>query len=404
VHTASLRDGRSAVVKVQRPGLELRLADDLRVLAHLAAFLDLTVAKLRPFDLPSLVRDFQHSLEAELDFQREAQNIRRFREQLSDDASVWIPSVIAELSTTRVLTLERSDGVRLETYVERHPGEATSLARRLGGLFVRQVFRDGLFHADPHPGNVFVMDDGVLCLHDFGMVGEISEPMREALVDLVEATVHGDARAATNSYLDLGLVPRDVDREALEDGVAKLVAEVRGQPLGEVSVGRALESLGRVGGRYRIRNPGAFMLLARAFITLEGVLARLDPHVSFVEMFRPAFTESVGQRLSPARLRRDALVAARALDKLAREGPDDVRRLLRRWGEGTLGKVTVAPDAPEAPRLARAERAQRQVLAAGFLTLAGAVLLAGASGWPATAGAALLWTGVAALAYRFVRG
>lgn len=404
VHTATLNDGRAVVVKVQRPGIEARLADDLLVLAQLAAFLDLTVPRLRPFDLPSLVRDFQRSLQAELDFEHEAQNIRLFQAQLAGDERVWIPTVIGELSTGRVLTLERSHGVRLEVYTEQHPGEAPTLARRLGGLFVRQVFRDGLFHADPHPGNVFVMADGVLCLHDFGMIGEISEPMREALVDLVEATVSGNARAATNAYLDLGLLPRNVDRERLEDDIGKLVADIRGGALAEVSVGHALESLGRVGGRYRIRNPGAFMLLARAFVTLEGILARLDPGVSFVEVFAPAFTDAIGLRMTPSRLRRDALAAARALDKLAREAPDDVRRILRQWGDGTVGRVTVVSDPAEASSRTRTERSRLQILSAGFLAVAGAILWSGSSGLPARLGAALLGLGAVVLAYRLVRG
>ncbi len=404
VHTATLRDGTSVVVKVQRPGLRTKVADDLLVLAHLAGFVDVTVAKLRPFDLPSVVRDFQASLEAELDFEQEAQNIRRFRRQLAGDDRVWIPDVLDELSSSRVLTLERSHGERLLAYVTSHPEEAPLLARRLGGLFIRQVFRDGLFHADPHPGNIFVMEDGVLCLHDFGMIGQLSEPMREALVDLVEATVSGDARAATNSYLDLGLVPRGIDRDALEDGVSALVEEVRRQPLAEVSVGRALESLARVGGRYRIRNPGAFLLLSRAFVTLEGVLARLDPKVGFVEMFRPAFTESIQVRLSPTRLRRDAVMTAKALDRLAREAPDDVRRIVRRWGEGALGKVSVVPDPTQVARAERAERNLRQILAAGFLALSGSVLATGGDGSVRAVGLAALVVGGVALAYRFVRG
>lgn len=404
VHPATLHDSRPVVVKVQRPDLDRRLMDDLLVLGQLASFLDLTVSRLRPFALPQLVRDFQQSIEAELDFLHEARNIERFQTRLASDERVWIPSVIEELSTARVLTLERSDGVRLEDYVAQHPDGAEQLARRLGGLFVRQVFNEGLFHADPHPGNIFVMPDGLLCLHDFGMVGEISDPMREALVELVEATVSGDARGATNAYLDLGLVPRDIEREGLEAAVEKLITEIRAKPLAEVSVGRALESLGRVGGRYRIRNPGAFMLLSRAFITLEGVLARLDPDVSFVEMFAPAFTDSNVGRLSPPRLRRDALLAGRALDKLAREAPGEVQRILRRWGDGSLGRVMTVTDAVDAERRARQARSLRQVAAAGFLAVAGAILLTGPSGWPSGLGAVLLVLGSAVSLYRIFRG
>ena len=404
VHVASLRSGRPVVVKVQRPDLDVQVAEDVLVLSHLAAFLDLAIPRLRPYDLPSLVRDFQRTLEAELDFLQEARNIRRFRERLEGDRRVWIPAVVDEFTTTRVLTMERSNGERLEAYAQRHPEAAKALARRLGGLFVRQVFRDGFFHADPHPGNIFVLPDGALCLHDFGMVGELPRSMREALVDLVESTVSGDPRAATESYFDLGLVPRDVDRRAVEEGVSELVREVRSQPLSEVSVGRAVETVGRLGGRCRIRDPGVFLLLCRAFVTLEGVLAKLDPGVSFVEMFRPAFADSLSERLSVDRLGSDMAPTLRAMERLATDAPREARRILHRWGEGALGRVTVTPDPVEAARRTRSERSIRQTVAAGFLALAGAVLLAGAPERLATVGSIFLIGGAAALAYRFVRG
>lgn len=164
VHAAVTRDGREVVVKIQRPGLEERVREDLLALAQVASVLDATVPRLRPFDLPALVRDFRASMERELDFRVEAGSIRRFEESLRDDATVWIPPVIGELSGQRVITMEHSHGARLDSYVAGHPEEASTLARRLGRLFIRQVFRDGLFHADPHPGNFFVMHDGVICL------------------------------------------------------------------------------------------------------------------------------------------------------------------------------------------------------------------------------------------------
>jgi ubiquinone biosynthesis protein len=404
VHAASLGDGTEVVVKVQRPGLGEQIEGDLLVLAQLAAFLDLTVSGLRPYDLPSLVRDFRASLEAELDFRREASNMTRFREAMADEPTVWIPAVIEDFSDRRVLTMERSHGVRLDRAVESGAEPARDLARRIGRLFVRQVFQDGLFHADPHPGNFFVLEDGVICLHDFGMIGELDERMREALVSLLDATVAGDGRAATDAYMDLGLLPRDVDRADLEDQIGALIAEIKRQPLAEVSVGHALGELGRLGGKHRIRNPGSFMLLARAFVTVEGVLARLDPEISFVELFGEALRETLGRRFSPDRVKRDAFVALRAIDRMAREAPDDVRRLLRRWGDGSLGRVTVAPDPQEVERAGRAAHLQRQVLAAGSLAIAGAILAVGAEGTPAVAGTALTVAGSVLLAWRaFVR-
>lgn len=403
VHAAVTHDGREVVVKVQRPGLDEQVREDLAALAQIASVLDATVPRLRPFDLPALVRDLRGSLEAELDFHREAANIRRFAASMKGQPGLWIPSPLEDLSGRRVITMERSHGARLQAYVDEHPGEGPVLARRLGRLFIRQVFRDGLFHADPHPGNFFVMPDGVICLHDFGMIGEVDERMREALVSLLDAVVAGDTRRATTAYLDLGLAPSNVDRQAIEAEVGQVVRDVRSRPLAEVSVGKALEGVIRVGARHRIRQPGAFMLLSRAFVTLEGVLSRLDPGLSFIEVFGSAMEETLGQRLSVDRVKRDAAQAVKALDRLTRDAPDDVRGVLRRWADGSLGRVVVAQDADEAVVHDRRARTQRRLLAAGFLSLTGAILSSGPDGTLRWAGLGLLGVGAGVLLVYSVR-
>jgi ubiquinone biosynthesis protein len=404
VHAATLKDGRDVVVKVQRPDLDELVHQDLLVLAQVAALFERGARRLRPYDLPALVRDFRHQLEDELDFRSESSHIGRFEGLLAKEDGLWIPSAIDEFSSSRVLTMERSHGVRLEQYVEANPEEAPKLARRIGRLFIRQIFRHGLFHADPHPGNFFVLEDGRLCLHDFGMIGEVDEMTREALVNLVDATVAGDGRAATRAYLDLGLLPRDVDRDSLQVEVSRLVSDIRSRPLAEVSVGEALQSLASLGGRHKIRNPGVIMMLSRVFITLEGVLARLDPSLSFIELFGEAFREALDRRLSPDRLRRDAFLALQAMDKLAREAPDDVRRILQSWGDGKLGQVIVGLESGEASRRRSEARSDRQTLAAGFITVAGAVLSVGAADNTHSFGLALTIGGLGILVYRFFKG
>lgn len=402
VHGATTRDGTAVVVKVQRPGLDERVAEDLVVLGQIAGALDLASSTARPFDPPALVREFRASLEAELDFRKEAENMGRIRAALAGEKAVWIPPVVQELSGRRVLTMHRSHGVRLDQYVGEHPGEAPALARRIGRLFIRQVFGEGVFHADPHPGNFFVMPDGALCLHDFGMTGQVDERMRESLVSLVEATVAGDARKATTAYLDLGLVPADVDRHAVEAEVARIVMEVRGQSLKDVSVGKTLGAVVRLGGRYRIRQPGAFMLLSRAFVTLEGVLARLDPGLAFVEVFGDAFRESVARRVDPGRLQRDAVQALRAVDRLAREAPEDVRTILTRWSDGSLGRVITASDREEREARSASDRALRRQVGWGFVAVSGAILAAGATPSLTVAGTVLVGVGVAALLFHVI--
>lgn len=393
VHAATLADGRPVVVKVRRPGLEAEVARDIATLAYLAGLVEKLAPRLRILDLVGMIEEFRASLSREMDFRIEAQSIRRFQTAMAGVDGLWIPGVIPERSTQGVLTLEHSPGERIDRYVEMHPERGAALARPVAALVLRQVFREGLFHADPHPGNLFVLPDGRLCLHDFGMIGELGEPMRESLTKLLEATVQGDARTATDAYLDLGLVGADVDRGALERDLDELLREVRLRPLAEVSVGDALQRLLRIGSRHRVRNPGSILLLTRAFLIAESVLRRLDPGLNVVEVFASELGAITAGRYAPARLAARAGRTLRELDLLTATAPNDLRRLLRRAGDGDLGRV----HAPGLERLA--ERLSRDVerlagaVASAALLVAGSMVV-GMAGWRGVLGTALLIGGI----------
>lgn len=393
VHVATLADGRAVVVKVRRGGLAERIAEDTATLAYLAALAEQLAPRLRAFDLVGMVREFRESLRRETDLSREGETIRRFRAALAAVGGVWIPDVVPERTTRAVLTLEHSPGDRIDRYAEEHPEARPTLARRLATLVLHQVFETGLFHADPHPGNVFVLPDGRLCLHDFGMIGELAEPLRDGLTRLLDAVVRGDARVATDTYLELGLVGDDIDRPALEADLAALLREVRERPLAEISVGDALASLLRVGSQHRVRNPGELLLLARAFLIAEAVMRRLDPQLDVLEVFRGQVARLALRRYSPERLLQDGRQLTRDLERMVREAPADVRRALRRLADGDLGRV----HAPELTALGQRasrnlERLTGAVASAAFV-VAGAMLVM-VDGWHRIAGDVLLAVGV----------
>lgn len=393
VHSATLTDGRSVVVKVRRLGLETTVAEDMAVLRSIAALAEKLSPRLRVLDLTAMVEEFRASLLREMDFRSEAQSIRRFRIAMADVAEVWIPDVIPEFSSQGVLTLEHSPGVRIDLYAETHAAEGAALARPVAALLLRQVFREGLFHADLHPGNLFVLPDGRLCLHDLGMIGELDEPMRMALTGLLAATVEGDARAATDAYLELGLVGPDVDRGALERDLAGLLHDIHQRPLAEVSVGNALQRLVQIGGRHRVRNPGAILLLTRAFLIVEAVLRRLDPDLSLVAVFRDELGAIAVDRYSPKHLRARAGRALRELDLLMANAPGDVRRLLRRIGDGDLGRVYAPGVERLAGRLSRDLARLAVAVASAALLIAGSMVV-GMEGWRRDLGTVLLIVGI----------
>ena len=393
VHSATLADGRRVVVKVRRPGLAERIAEDIAVLTYLAALAEQVAPRLRAIDLIGMVREFRDSLRRETNLALEGRTIRRFRAALENDHDVWIPDVVPERTSAAVLTVEHSPGERIDTYGERHRELGPRLARGVAALVLRQVFETGLFNADPHPGNLFVLPDGRLCLHDFGMIGELDESLREGLVHVLEATVTGDARAMTAAYLEVGAVGEDVDRAALETDLGALLRRVRERPLAEISVGDALDSLLRVGSQHRVRNPGALLLLARAFLIAEAVMRRLDPQVNVIELFSAEVHRVELQRLSPARLMQQGRELGRDLERMLREAPADLRRALRRIGDGELGRVHAPGLEAMARRSTRGVERLTGAVVSGALIVAGALLVP-VGGWHRVVGDILLVAGV----------
>ena len=393
VHAATLADGRRVVVKVRRTGLARRIAEDLAVLAYVATLAEQAVPQLRVLDLTSMVRELRDSLGRELDLSLEARTIARFRASLADEPSVWIPDVIAGSSGAAVLTLEHSPGERIDSYGESHPHQRRQLAAALAALLLRQVFDTGLFHADPHPGNLFVLPDGRLCLHDFGMVGELDARLREGLGDLLEAVARGDERSAADAYLELGLLGRDVDRGALESDLALLLRNLRERPLAEVSVADTLQSLLRLGGQHRVRNPGGLLLLGRALLIAEALIRQLDPDINVVELFAGATRRSMLRRLTPAALAADGERLLREAAGLLRAAPVEVRRALTRLGDGELGRVSMPAMETTARRASRGvERLTGAVVSGALLVTGGLLVLAG--GWHLVVGDVLLAAGV----------
>ncbi|MGK7311412.1 MAG: ABC1 kinase family protein [Candidatus Longimicrobiales bacterium M2_2A_002] len=368
VHSARLADGRHVVVKVRRPHLQSAVDRDTAVLAWVARAVDLLVPAARPLDLPAMVREFRDSLRREADFRLEARSIGRFRASLRSVEQVWVPDVIPELSTRAVLVMEHSPGMRIDHYVREHPEESRDLAGGVAALVLRQIFEDGLFHADPHPGNLFVLPDGRLCLHDFGMIGELSESMRLGLGDLLEAEVRGNTEAAVDAYLRLGFPAEEANRDVLKREFDRILAELHARPLSEVSLGEEMQKLLRVGGRNRIRNPRELLLLARAFLIAEALIRRLDPDINVIEVFRAQLGRLRLQRLAPDRIMDKGVDFAHFLERLSRDFPGALDVFLKRLAADDSGQV---PD----PQLIREVREVKRLLRTLVEATAGGIVV-----------------------------
>ena len=376
VHEATLLDGRRVAVKVQRPDLESMISTDIAALNYLVALGENLFPRLRALDLPVVVREFANSLNRETDFIREARSILLFRTALADLPDLWIPDVVADCSSAAVLTMDFSDGERVDLYARHHPEAMPQAIGTLVRLMLQTIFEEGLFHADPHPGNVLVLPDGRLSLLDFGMTGELDEAMRNSLTLLLEAVVKGDARAAKEAYLEMAPHGSEkVNRAGLLLDIKAVLNEIRGNDLAEISIGDSFDSLLRAGSRNGVHNPPEFFLLTRAFVILESMIRQLDPEHNYMGSFRDEITRLTAQHFSLARVQEKTTKFAREMERLINEGPADSRRILRRIAEGNLGRLQAPAIEALGGRISRNLERLTGSIAAAALVIGGALLM-----------------------------
>ena len=398
VHEATTQDGRRVAVKVQRPGLAAIIATDMAALTYLVALGEWLLPRLRALDLPRVVREFDSSLKREIDFGREARSIVLFRTSLADFPDLWIPDVVMPLSKGAVLTLEFSAGERIDHYAKRHPEAMARSMDTLVKLMLQTIFEEGLFHADPHPGNVFVLPDGRLSLLDFGNAGELDEPMRESLALLLEAVVKGDARAATEAYLEMASAGANVNRAGLLADMKAALYEIRKTHMAEVSIGDAFDSLVSAGSRNGVHNPAEFVLLTRAFVILESMIGHLDPHHNYMASFREQIARLTAQHFAPQRVKDKSTQLARDVERLVIDAPGDTRRVLRRLAEGDLGRLP-AMEALGARASRNLERLARAVTYAALVISGSLLLLTPMDGWHHRLGEAMIVGGIAGMLF-----
>ncbi len=329
VHKAVLLTGEEVAVKVQRPGLDDLLKVDLEIMFHLAALLERYVQGMNILSPVTICEEFERTIKKELDFSREASQLERFANAFSDARHFKVPKVYGSFTTRRLLVLEYIHGVK----VTNRQGlldaglDPKAAARNGAGIIFRQIFELGYFHADPHPGNILVLEGNVICLLDYGMVGSISPAHRDHLVSVLIGMVERDAGRISKTLMQLAVHPIE-SAESLEYHVGELLDEYVYVTLRELRVGDFLRKLIRLILEHKLKMLPGFYLLLKTVVTVEGVAGRLDPEFDMVEQFRPFARRIMRERLSPKRLLSDLYHTAWDLSPLLREFPSEARGIL----------------------------------------------------------------------------
>jgi len=334
-HRAWLADGTALVLKIRRPGIREVVEADLRLLARLADIVQARAPDLRRYHPTEVVRQFTMSLRNELDFAAECRNAERIAANFADHPEIVIPRVVWPLTSERL---------NVQEYVGAIPGadmaaveaaglDRAQLARRGANIVLKMVLEDGLFHADPHPGNIFYLPDGRIAVIDFGMVGHVSAQRRGQIARLLYGLVAQRPEDVADILIDWA-GQAEVDEARLHADIDEMIDQYRGLALKDLHMGRMLLGVSALLRQHALVLPGDLALMIKAFLTLEGLGRLLDPDFDMASEARPFLERAMLQRYSPRRLaKRGQRALAGSLD-LLEDLPRELRRMLRRYGQG----------------------------------------------------------------------
>lgn len=368
VHAARTREGREVVVKVQKPAVRAQVETDFAILNDMLDEWSERFPVLQEFDARRLLQDFSDSLLAELDYTREAANLRVFAEAFKDDEAIVLPEPFENLSAPRVLTLSRIEGVKPQALPPREEGRP-GLARSIARFLFEPAFECGLFHADPHAGNFLITPAGTLAAIDFGMCVRLEADARRKLADIFLAIDKRDAQRLADRLIAVAPPARPPDRTALTAELGRILERFADAQAGTIDVAEAIQALLEVVREHRLRMPGNFAQLFKASIMCEGLLESFDRNATLNEYIKPIVKRAYYDRFSredlPERARESAADAA----DLAMELPRRVDRVLGELERGNLRVWTRVEDVDAiVKRLERtAERTNATLLAAACI-------------------------------------
>jgi ubiquinone biosynthesis protein len=343
-HVARTHSGEQVVVKVQRPGIDQVMRSDLDLLYLGAQMLEASIDEMQLLGVSRIVEEFERGLLRELNFQKELGSLLAFRQNLDPARKVTVPRPHPELSSQTVLTMDFFRGRPLRTLVPESP-EAKSAVEEVVHTACKQVFIDGLFHGDPHSGNILINDQGILCMLDLGMVGTLTPQQRDDVVSLIISAITGDSSSTARILLRMGTPTQRVSLGELKAEIDR----IRGQFLTVGSIGDYdsagfAEEFAKAAGKFRIKLAPEYAILIKAAATIEGIVRHLYPKVDLVGIAQPYAKQIIAQRYDPQKLVRELLGEATGFGATLRSLPDQLDQMLHDFDSGNIQFRAVTPE------------------------------------------------------------
>ena len=340
VHYGRLDDGTEVVFKVQRPGINETIALDIQILRQLASLLESYFPQYRSFQPKELVNMFEDSIRKELHFRHEAGSLVRFRNNFKGNPNIHVPNLYPDYSTDRIICLEFIRGYKITDLEALNALDMTGAGLALKGisLYFEQIFDHGFFHADPHPGNIFVLPDKRICFVDYGMMGVVLESDKIMMANLLLAIADRDILELKRALLKFGKIeklPEEKDKE-LEYDLEEFLTEYTSMTLEDIEGTEVMAAVNRLFFDYKIRIPPNMLLLIKALVIIEGVGLKLDPYYNIIENITPFVRRLLARKYHPSKLGKQALRAAGDAVRLLSALPEDIMEVMRKVRQGRL--------------------------------------------------------------------
>lgn len=310
VHRARLKTGEDVVIKVRRPGIKEKIRSDLDILEFMAKKAEIEIGKLRELKAHKMVEEFANWTRDELDLRKEAKNAQRLKKNLEDEEKVKVPEVFLEHTTEKVLVMEYVDGVKCNNKEElqKLDIESEDIARTAIRAGLKQVVRDGFFHADPHTSNFLIQEDGKLVYLDFGMMGKFSKSMQENLGLLFLHAANEDVDAATEIVKKMAVLEDDADLEGLKNDIEEKLLLVKDSSLEEHSISKELLDITIKAAERGVHMPVSFAIVGKSLVTMEGIGLTIYPQFQVTEEYEKIAREIIMEKNDPSELAQNFMI------------------------------------------------------------------------------------------------
>jgi len=338
VHKAKLPSGEAVAVKVQRPNIKERIKSDISILFDLVKLMEKRLINGHIYQPIEIVKVFSKTIKQELDFISEGRNIDKFRANFKNSETVHIPKVYWQLTTSKILTMEYIKGVKISDIANLYDPQYDKkiISARGADMMLKQIFVDGFFHGDPHPGNIFVIENNVIVLLDFGMVGRVEEATMANMANLLIAAIETNTDKIIKALEEMEIINPEMDIKELKIEIKNFLDKYYGVPLKQLKIGTIIEEILEIMIHHQIKMPSDLTLLAKSLVTIEGVGRNLDPDFDMVAHTKPFAKQLISKKYSLTNLWNRGSGSLRELFNFLEVFPKDFLWLIRNLRKGEL--------------------------------------------------------------------